>query len=294
LHFLDDTQDSSGAWWQRYLSTGHAGPSWGRIQIDETATALSAAYIHFHRTKDFLWLEKFWPTFKKGLHFLESFQSENAGMGVPSHDLWEERMGIHAYSLASIASAFLTGSYLAGHLMETDAQAKYYNLSRRISSLIKEKFLSEKKVYRSLIHHEWDETVDVSLLGLIRPFAILPKRHPVASKIVDMVRTRLWHPAVGGIIRYERDIYRGGNPWVLTTLWLAQVELALGHFYEAREMFRWSMSKATSLGMLPEQVHRETGKPYWVIPLGWSHAMFLLFVREVMDRKVASQIWEII
>ena len=94
------------------------------------------------------------------------------------------------------------------------------------------------------------------------------------------------------MFRYEGDHYRGGNPWVLTTLWLAYVEMTLGNWDEAREAFQWSMSKSTVLGLFPEQVHRESGQPCWVIPLGWSHAMFLLFVEEAIRRKCEAQIWD--
>jgi hypothetical protein len=291
--FVTETQDDSGAWWQRYLSTGHAGPSWGRIQIDEPASVLSAAYVHFRRTKDHLWLENFWPTLQRGLKFLEDFHADkDSPMGHPSHDLWEERMGIHAYSLGAVASAFLTGSYLAGELMESHAQAKYFDLSKRISSMVIEQYLPEHgPIRRSLISNYWDEAMDVSMLGLIRPFGVLNKNHPLSRRIVNEVRSKLWCRPTGGIFRYEGDTYRGGNPWVLTTLWLAYVDLTMGNYGEAREAFQWSISKATPLGLLPEQVHRESGKPYWVIPLGWSHAMLLIFVREVLDRKLEHEIW---
>lgn len=292
FRFCTETQDTSGAWWQRYLATGHAGPSWGRIQIDETASVLSAAYMHFRRTRDHLWLESFWPTLQRGLAFLENFHSTENLMGQPSHDLWEERMGIHAYSLGAVASAFLTGSFLAGELMEHEAQRRYQERGRKISTLIIEQFTpNEGPIRRSLIGDYWDEAVDVSLLGLIRPFGILNKRQPAAQRILESVRTRLWHKHTGGILRYEGDTYRGGNPWILTTLWLGSVELAAGNISEAREAFQWSVSKATSLGMLAEQVHRDSGQPFWVIPLGWSHAMLLLFVRDVLDRKLEDQIW---
>jgi hypothetical protein len=293
FRFLSETQDVSGAWWQRYLSTGHSGPSWGRVQIDEPATALSAAYLHFRRTRDHLWLQNFWPTLAKGLQFLEEFQSSADGMGQPSHDLWEERMGIHAYSLGAVASAFLTGSFLAGELLETEAQVKYHAIGKKISALIMDRFIQKDgPIQRSFIsHHYWDQAADVSLLGLIQPFGIISHSDPAALRILELVRSRLWWKPTGGVLRYEGDTYRGGNPWILATLWLAYVELTLGNVAEAREAFQWSVSKATSLGMLPEQVHKESGTPYWVIPLGWSHAMFLLFVHEVIRRKLESQIW---
>ena len=301
FQFVRETQDPSGTWWQRYLATGHAGPSWGRIQIDEPASIIRAAYVHFRRTGDLFWLEKYWPTLEKGLSFLESFHSSEHPMGFPSHDLWEERMGIHAYSLSAVASAFGAAARMAGELSNPKLQAHYEKWYDVLSSTIREKFASaEGPIRRSYIVHaweyenngHWDECPDVSMLGLIVPFRTLHKDEPAARRIVESVRTRLWSNSVGGIMRYEGDHYRGGNPWILTTLWLAMVELSLENYTEARACFNWVMSKSTDLGMLPEQVHRESGRPFWVIPLGWSHAMYLLFVRDALDRGVMSKIWD--
>ena len=301
LHFTAETQDVSGAWWQRYLATGHAGPSWGRIQIDEPASVIVAACQHYRRTHDLLWLESFWPTIERGLAFLESFHSAEHPMGQPSHDLWEERMGIHAYSLGAVSSAFLAGAYLARELSDREAQRRHHQWAHRIRNILIERFLPrEGAAKRSFIVHDgqrvhdgyWDERVDSSLLGLIHPFAVLDRKNPVSQRIIHGVRNRLWSHPQGGVHRYEEDVYRGGNPWVLTTLWLASVELAAGDISGAKECFQWVISKATPLGMLAEQIHRESGRPFWVIPLGWSHAMFLSFVREVLDRGLEAELWE--
>jgi GH15 family glucan-1,4-alpha-glucosidase len=300
--FCAETQDPSGAWWQRYLATGNAGPSWGRIQIDEPASVISAAWLHYRNHEDLFWLEGFWPVIQKGLSFLESFHAPIHPMGQPSHDLWEERMGIHAYSLAAVASAFRAGAALAGELGEREAQDHYAGWDRNLTSLVLEKFVPPTgPIRRSFVVNSfdyqrgggyWDEVADASMLGLILPFGILRVQDQAAQRLIESVRTRLWSRPVGGLLRYEGDTYRGGNPWVLTTLWLAGVELAGGNAEAAREGFQWVMSKNTPLGMMPEQVHRETGLPCWVIPLGWSHAMFLLFVRQVIDMKAENKIWE--
>lgn len=295
--FLVRTQDPTGAWFQRYLATGHAGPSWGRIQIDEPATVIGAAWIHFRRTGDLHWLEKIWPTLKRGLKFLDSFHDDTHPMGYDSHDLWEERMGVHAYSLGGVASAFHAGAYMAGELAERALQQHYHSKAHKLIGLLRENFFPNNgHIRRSWITdgrggHWWDETPDTSLLGLINPFGIFHKRDAVAQKIIQQTHEHLWAQSVGGIYRYPKDHYRGGNPWILTTLWLALVDLSLKNTDQARECFQWSISKATTLGLLAEQVHRETGKPFWVIPLGWSHAMFLIFVKDVLDRRLEAQIW---
>lgn len=293
--FCEMTQDPSGTWWQRYLATGHAGPSWGRIQIDEPASVIHGAYLHYKRTKDMFWLEKNWPMITKGLSFLEKFHGPEHPLGLPSHDLWEERMGIHAYSLGAVAAAFHGGAYLAGELSDPKLQKHYAEWARSLTKIIAERFVTQEKVFRSYLPSDggqgwWDDATDISLLGLIFPFGICRPDDPLAKKLVERVRT-LWSEPVGGMLRYERDHYRGGNPWILTTLWLATVELQMGNIDEAKKLFSWSVEKSTPQGMLAEQVHRESGLPFWVIPLAWSHAMFLLFVKEVIDRKVEDQFW---
>jgi len=295
--FLKNTQDPTGAWFQRYLATGHAGPSWGRIQIDEPATVIGAAWLHFKRTRNLFWLERIWPTIKLGLEFLESFHNEEKPMGTDSHDLWEERMGVHAYSLAAVAASFRAGAALAGELSDRKLQARYHSFGNKLAERLLTTFIPrEGAIRRALITdgrggHWADETPDVSMLGLIYPFGILHKRDEAAQRILKLVHERLWSQPVGGILRYPGDHYRGGNPWILTTLWLGIVDLSLGNTDQARECFQWSMSKATPLGMLAEQVHRESGKPFWVIPLGWSHAMYLIFVHDVLKRGLESKIW---
>jgi hypothetical protein len=300
--FCADTQDPSGAWWQRYLATGHAGPSWGRIQVDEPASVVAAAWLHYRTHQDLFWLEGFWPVIQRGLSFLETFHAPIHPMGQPSHDLWEERMGIHAYSLAAVVSSFRAGAALAAELGESEAEEHYANWASNMDAILHEKFIPPGgPIKRSFVVNSfdyqrgggyWDEAVDASVLGLIHPFGILSVQDEAAQKLIHSVRARLWSRPVGGVLRYEGDTYRGGNPWVLTTLWLASVELMAGNFAEARECFSWVMAKNTPLGMMPEQVHRETGLPYWVIPLGWSHAMFLLFVKQALDARAEGKIWE--
>ena len=45
-----------------------------------------------------------------------------------------------------------------------------------------------------------------------------------------------------------------------------------------RASIDYALARQTSLGLLPEQVTRD-GEPAWVVPLGWSHAMFILAAR---------------
>jgi glucoamylase len=121
-----------------------------------------------------------------------------------------------------------------------------------------------------------DHTTDSSLLGLVFPFKVLDPSDKMMRQAARAVATRLCSPKVGGIMRYEGDHYVGGNPWILTTLWLAIYYQEAGMTARAVRLIKWAIEHATDLGLLTEQVDKRTGKPIWAVPLGWSHAMYII------------------
>ena len=75
-----------------------------------------------------------------------------------------------------------------------------------------------------------------------------------------------------------RTTTTGGNPWLISTLWLGLAERQAGDEAGLRASLDYALARQTSLGLLPEQVTRD-GDPAWVVPLGWSHAMLMLAAR---------------
>ena len=69
---------------------------------------------------------------------------------------------------------------------------------------------------------------------------------------------------------------------MVSTLWLALYHIKAGNIGKAREYFHWSVKCATGLDFLPEQADKNDGKPCWVIPLTWSHAMFVLVMKALL------------
>ncbi|MCL4425676.1 MAG: hypothetical protein M1299_05875 [Firmicutes bacterium] len=129
-----------------------------------------------------------------------------------------------------------------------------------------------------------DPTVDCSLLGLSYPFLLLNPGDPRMVSTARAIEEYLSAPGVGGIRRYQSDRYRGGNPWIICTLWLGLYQAQLGRLGDAAQALQWAMQNRNHLDLLPEQVDREKGGPAWVVPLTWSHAMFVLLVRELQER----------
>jgi GH15 family glucan-1,4-alpha-glucosidase len=82
----------------------------------------------------------------------------------------------------------------------------------------------------------------------------------------------------GGVLRYQGDVYAGGNAWIIATLWLALWYRQVGDRDGLRRCATYAVQHQSGIGLLPEQVARD-GRPAWVVPLTWSHAMFVLAAR---------------
>ena len=220
--------------------------------------------------------------------------------------MWEERIGEHAYSAAAVVAALKAGAEIAKELEIVEPFAEcYLKKAEDIKVAIENKFWDkdEKKFFRSVkTRLNWwncgtseiklndlgdklevanvDPTVDISLLGLTIPFNVFDVKDEKIKKIVRDIEERLDGFPSGGYGRYEYDSYIGGNPWIISTLWLALYYIEAGDVEKGKDLFLWSAKHATHLGFLPEQIDKFSGEPAWVMQLAWSHAMFII----VLDR----------
>lgn len=308
-------QEGDGCWQQRYYMNGNLGPCWG-LQIDETGTLLWGMLSHYKYTKNSRFLEAVWSSVEAGAGFLCGFIDEETGLPKPSFDLWEERWGEHAYSSAAVYGGLISAAEIAAILGKSDEKSRKWTLTAdKIKDSILQYFWKEdfRRFIRSVrvklngwgaepsqdtvlidsnpMGYKRDVTledwiVDVSLLGLCIPFEVFAVKDQKVLDTVALVEKVLTASPVGGIKRYEHDNYIGGNPWILTTLWVALFHAKSGNYDKAKEYLFWAANGRTSLGLLPEQVNRETGKPEWVIPLTWSHAMYVHVLSELINAGV--------
>ena len=134
-----------------------------------------------------------------------------------------------------------------------------------------------------------DKTIDASLYGIFAFGAYLVEDEKVINTI-DQIREKLF--VGGGIIRYENDTYyRNGsvsNPWFVTTLWMAQYEIARAQTKEdlekALKILSWVADHALRSGVLAEQINPQTDEPISVAPLTWSHGTFIAAVQEYLNK----------
>lgn len=304
-------QDEDGGFAQRHFMDGSLAPSWG-LQIDETASVVWGMWQHYRLTGDRAFLARVWGAMQRGADFLAAFVDPEDGLPRESRDLWEERKARHAYSAAAVCAA-LTVCAEAAEAMDADRNraARWSTLAQRVREGIGALWdegrgcfdraarlhvaRPEDLVGEGLIEVDEygyghtvalrDKTVDASLLGISYPFAVFPSSDARMERTAKAVREKLWAAgAAGGLMRYEGDRYAGGNPWVLTTLWLGLEALGRDDLETARDVLRWASDRQTDTGLLAEQVDAQTGRPRWVVPLTWSHAMFVLLLMATVEK----------
>ena len=135
----------------------------------------------------------------------------------------------------------------------------------------------EKKCF---VRNIKQKEMDISILGAVVPFNIFSAKEKNILNTVERINLTL-RTYTGGYKRFEKDHYRGGNPWSITTLWMALYYTQAGEKIKAKECLKFIINSSTGHGFLGEQVNNETMKTSWVIGLGWAHAMFILILENL-------------
>lgn len=276
---------------QKYRADGTLGATWHPwtiglpIQQDETASVVSLVAQVLGSSDAPSREDTYDSLIRKPLEFFLTFR-DSKGLPLPSYDLWEERRGVHAHTVATVIAAFRDGATLA-----TDQDEKYrWNEAAAEMTAAFRRHLVCPDTGRIFRNTDDRQTIDAATL-LVEFVAILPKGDPVISANREAVESALWvDTEVGGLARYQGDYYfrvsedMPGNPWIITTLWLAQSYALAGNGDRAQELLNWADRYADATGVLPEQVHPFTGEPLSVAPLTWSHAERLRTRRLVLPQ----------
>ncbi|KAL3694804.1 hypothetical protein R1sor_008455 [Riccia sorocarpa] len=316
-------QSPDGSWGQRHFMDGRLAPQWG-FQVDETGSIVWGMWQHYQfldaagkSEKALEFAERIWGPVKRAGNFLTNFIDHETKLPRASMDLWEERLGQHLYSAAAVYGGLKSGVKFAILFKEIPQSKPWDEVANNILDAILKIGWSEEQghffrtlkqqiresVYRELklnrikayaqtedkgyvrYYVNTEHKVDTSLLGLCVPFDLIPANETKMLLTANAIRERLTTPHVGGLKRYEDDDYAGGNPWIVTTSWMGLYDLKRGEVELSLQSLLWTVNHQTSLGLLPEQIHKETGETAWVVPLTWSHAMYILHVVALDELK---------
>lgn len=300
----------------KYNPDGSVGSSWQPwlegeemvfpIQEDETALVIWAIWHHYAVHRDIEAIRPLYSPFvEQAADFLLNFRDDKTGLPLPSYDLWEERRGVFTYTAATVIAGLRAAAELAA-LFQDEARAEAcLNGAQDMKQAIDRHLYCppEGRYARGILFENGvqirDATVDSSLLGLVI-FGGYDPLDPRIVQTVQAVEQRLWVQAgSGGLARYENDGYQRalvregipGNPWIVCTLWLAQVRIAAARSPKELEravpLLAWAAERALPSGVLPEQVHPLSGEFLSVSPLTWSHGTLVAAMLDYAEKQAA-------
>jgi GH15 family glucan-1,4-alpha-glucosidase len=274
------------------------------IQEDSTALILWALWIHYESSKDIEFIRPFYDTLiKKSADFMVTHRDPVTKLPIPCYDLWEERFGVHTYTVASVIAGLRAAGNFARLFQDASLAEKYDKTAEEIKGgLTKHLYHNGLKRYcrsgyRKGKGYELDEVIDVSLSALVI-LGVLPPKDPRMVETMEAIHQQLWlNTPVEGCARYKNDVYHRpdncpadipGNPWFISTLWLAEYYIAraqsLQELREAIPYLEWCAKNALPSGVLAEQVHPVNSSPLSVSPLTWSHSSFVWAVLLYADK----------
>ena len=315
LAIINKGKESAGYFLHKYNPDGSLGSSWHPwvnhhekilpIQEDETGLVLWALWFHYDKFRDIEFAARQYENLViRCGDFLASYKDGKTGLPLPSYDLWEEKWGIHTFTVSAVYAGLRAAEKFA-NLFRDARRIKIYHKAAEEMKAAMEKYLYSEDhgrflkaiVPRTDGSFDSDLTIDASMYAPFY-FGVFEPGDEKVVNTMNAIKQRLWvKTEVGGIARYEGDTYykvsdhtqdMPGNPWLLCTLWLAQWYIAKAEtseeLREAIPILEWVASKALPSGVLAEQVHPFTNQPLSVSPLTWSHAAFVTTVLEYMNK----------
>jgi glucoamylase len=303
-----------GYLYQRYNPDGSLASNWHPwlvggeavlpIQEDSTALILWALWIYYENSADIEFIRAFYERcVRKVADFLMAHRDQDTNLPLPSYDLWEERFGVHTFTVAAVIAGLKAAANFAG-LFNDASRAEDYD---RTAEQMKEALCKHlyhpglKRFARSGSRigrgYELNEVIDVSMLGLTI-VGVLPADDPRMVETAEAIKRELWlKTPIEGCARYQNDVYQRphdrlpnipGNPWFISTLWLGECFIdrakSVRELHEALPYLEWCAKHALPSGVFAEQLHPVDGSPLSVSPLTWSHSSFVWAVLKYAEK----------
>ncbi len=318
FRFCARTIEPDGYFLHKYTPEGHLASSWHPwtmdgertlpVQQDETALVLWALRKHFETFRDVEFVKAVYePLIAKASDWMLDYRDHH-GLPLPSWDLWEERRGIHAFTVGATIGALRAAAKFAEDFGEKDRAAACLEGAERMKGAARRHMHNAEAGRFARMAtpkpdggYELDMTPDSANYGLFAFGAFDPRDELIEREMTELKRLLWVKTPVGGAARYANDYYHQiehgdlekvpGNPWVICTLWHAlwKIERAqnLDELAEAKGEIGWASSRALPSGVLAEQFNPHTGDPVSVSPLTWSHATYCSVVCAYLERARA-------
>lgn len=302
-------------WFQKYTIDG--GPEWETPAVDQTAMIPWSLEQHYRRTGDLDFVAASWPMIEQaarvctgdaghpGLRWLEDLSL------ITSAGVWDHRFGAFLYSNGCVVAGLRAAARLAELLDRPEDSARWTALADRIWTtgilgrgegtgedtpglvdLETGRFLDARRL--STLRGLWTDrpeslidrssALDISLLGLVVPFGLLPASDPRAVRTAEAI---LRYNAVNGdsniLARWSIDPARPNGSASPSeshshdissqaTLWMARYLIRLGqetgqirHWNRALTMLDGILGRLFPLGLLLRSSLRANDAPRYTL-----------------------------
>jgi GH15 family glucan-1,4-alpha-glucosidase len=308
LEFARDTMHKDGYLMHKYQPDRAIGSTWhplihGRneelaIQEDETAGVIFMIGEYYDASHDKILIENLYHTFiAPCAGFMSRFIDEQTGLPHASYDLWEEKFLTSTYTTCVTIAGLETAAKLADVVDQPDDAVRWRHAADDIRQNLDKLYHRDGYFVKGFLLQDdgqllYDNTLDISNLYGPYMYAKLPMTDHRLQGTAKHVEERLLNTSpAGGVLRYENDNYfltkhqYKGNPWIVTTLWLAQYYCGAGQTERGRKLLDWALARELPSGALSEQFDPDDGAPLGVTPLVWSHAEL---VNTILDLSSGS------
>ncbi|MBD3312257.1 glycoside hydrolase family 15 protein [archaeon] len=314
FEFCNKVLSSDGYLLPKYKPDTSVGTSWhswvrdGGIQLpiqeDETALVLDALWKKYDKYKNKSLINKLYkPFIKQAADFMEGFRDEKTGLPKESYDLWEEKLGVHTFTCSTVYAGLKAAANFAKIFGTKTDSKKYDKAAEEIKKGVLKHLYDEeegffiKRLYLKDDDYRKDKTIDASSGYGVFEYRVLDVNDERVANTMKAVTDKLCCDTnkMKGLARYQDDDYHQvsdstpGNPWFVTTLWLAEYYItkaeSLKDLEPAVNILEWVVDYSLSTGVLSEQINPFTGEPLSVAPLTWSHAGFVIAVVKYLDKR---------
>ncbi len=144
FHFCRKAITDDGFLLHKYTPSGALGSSWhpwmggdGQLELpiqeDETALVVSALWQHYQLFREVEFVRPLYrPLVVAAADFMVGFREPYTKLPAPSWDLWEERRGIHAYTVAAVYDGLIAAANFAALFGEHDHAERYQTAAQEI------------------------------------------------------------------------------------------------------------------------------------------------------------------
>ncbi|XAL99724.1 glycoside hydrolase family 15 protein [Phycisphaeraceae bacterium D3-23] len=244
-----------GMFLHKYCPDGSPGSSWhpwvdakGQpqmpIQEDETALVIWSLWRHYARNRDIEFVRPLWvKMIQPAADFMCKYRDPDTKLPLPSYDLWEERWGVHAFTVATVYGGLRAACKFAESFGDNERASKYNQAAeevrdafcgylwskdhgrflRRINPIDTDRvagFMADLFDGREpqpthadaplgdTVWYEPDLNVDASMFAIFS-MGLLPADDERVKATMKAVEDRLTiKTPVGGVARYVNDYYQ--------------------------------------------------------------------------------------